>query len=132
MTLPAGLQPGNYFVSHGSGLAGELIRRATESWAGHAGVYAGQGMIIEGAPPATRLAPAASHPDAIWNTGEQLTDEQRQAIVARAHALGGTPDDYAAYIGFAVETTGLRPGQPREAGYPHAPGGARRAPGAAA
>jgi len=119
MTLPAGLQPGNYFVSHGSGLAGELIRRATESWAGHAGVYAGQGMIIEGAPPATRLAPAASHPDAIWNTGEQLTDEQRQAIVARAHALVGTPYDYAAYIGFALEITGLRTGQQLEAVFRH-------------
>src|SRR5260370_42687043 len=113
MTLPAGLQPGNYFVSHGSGLAGELIRRATESWAGHAGVYAGQGMIIEGAPPATRLAPAASHPDAIWNTGEQLTDEQRQAIVARAHALGGTQYDYAPQIGRGLAVTGRRPAQQR-------------------
>ncbi len=119
MTLPAGLQPGNYFVSHGSGLAGELIRRATESWAGHAGVYAGQGMIIEGAPPATRLAPAASHPDAVWNIGEQLTDGQRQAIVARAHALVGTPYDYAAYIGFALEITGLRTGQQLEAVFRH-------------
>src|SRR5260370_5510088 len=109
MTLPAGLQPGNYFVSQGSGLAGELIRRATESGAGHAGVYAGQGRIIEGAPPATRLAPAASHPDAVWNIGEQLTDGQRQAIVARAHALVGTPYDYPPYIGFPLEITGFRP-----------------------
>ncbi len=29
-TLP---QPGNYGVSHGSGMVGELIRHATESWA---------------------------------------------------------------------------------------------------
>ncbi len=78
-----------------------------------------QESAIEGAPPATRLAPAASHPDAIWNTGEQLTDEQRQAIVARAHALVGTPYDYAAYIGFALEITGLRTGQQLEAVFRH-------------
>jgi len=27
--------PGCYGVSHGSGITGELIRHATESWAGH-------------------------------------------------------------------------------------------------
>ena len=111
MTLPAGPQPGNYGVSHGSGIVGELIRHATESWAGHAFIYVGQGMIIEGAPPATRLAPAASHPDAVWNVGEPLTDALRGAIVARAHALLGTPYDYAAYIGFALEVTGIKTGK---------------------
>lgn len=112
MTGP--LQPGNYGVSHGSGIVGELIRHATESWAGHAFIYVGDGMIVEGAPPATRLAPAASHPDAIWNTGETLTGVQRAAITARAHALVGTPYDYAAYIGFALEVIGLKNGKTLE------------------
>ena len=103
--------PGAFGVSHGSGMVGELIRHATESWAGHAFIYVGQGMIIEGAPPATRLAPAASHDDAVWNLGEKLTDTQRAAIVARAHALAGTPYDYAAYIGFALEVLGLKSGK---------------------
>lgn len=103
--------PGNYGVSHGSGMAGELIRHATESWAGHAFVYVGDGMIVEAAPPVTRLAPAASHNDAIWNLKELLTDEQRKAIVARAHALVGTPYDYPAYIGFALEVLKLRDGK---------------------
>ena len=74
-------------------------------------MYIGQGMIVEGAPPATRLAPASSHPDAIWNLDENLTDAQRTAIVARAHALVGTPYDYAAYIGFALEVLGLKTGK---------------------
>jgi hypothetical protein len=104
-------QPGCYGVSHGSGMVGELIRHATESWAGHAFVYVGQGMIIEGAPPATRIAPAASHPDAVWNLREVISDTQRKAIVARAHALVGTPYDYAAYIGFALEILGLKSGK---------------------
>jgi hypothetical protein len=114
MTLPAGLKPGNYFVSHGSGIVGELIRHATESWAGHAGVYVGDGMIIEAAPPATRLAPAASHNDAVWNLDEKLSEDQRTAIVARAHALVGVPYDYSAYIGFALEVLGLKTGKQLE------------------
>ena len=108
VTYPA---PGNYGVSHGSGMVGELIRHATESWAGHAFVYVGNGMIVEAAPPATRISPAGAHPDAVWNLGEPLTDVQRQAIVARAHALLGTPYDYPAYIGFALEVLKLRTAQ---------------------
>src|SRR5215469_1050676 len=103
--------PGNYGVSHGSGMVGELIRHATESWAGHAFVCIGDGLIIEAAPPATRISPIGSHSDAVWNTGEPLTDAQREAIVARAHALLGTPYDYPAYIGFALEVLKLRTAQ---------------------
>ena len=103
--------PGSYGVSHGAGMAGELIRRATESWAGHAFIYIGGGMIVEAAPPATRLAPAATHADAVWNSGETLTAAQRTMIVARAHALVGTPYDYPAYIGFALELLGIRSGK---------------------
>ena len=104
-------QPGDYGVSHGSGMVGELIRHATESWAGHAFIYVGQGMIIEAAPPATRISPAASRHDAVWNLDEPLTEAQREAIVARAHALVGEPYDYPAYIGFALEVTGLKTGK---------------------
>lgn len=114
-----GLLPGNYGISHGSGMIGELIRHATESWAGHAFLYIGDGMIIEAAPPATRIAPAASHSDAVWNLGEPLTNDQRTAIVARAHALLGTPYDYPAYIGFALEVLKLRTGQQLDPVFAH-------------
>ena len=40
-----------------------------------------------------------------------LTDPQRDAIVARAHALVGCPYDYPAYVGFALEVLKLRDGQ---------------------
>src|SRR6516162_438821 len=102
--------PGSYGVSHGSGIAGELIRHATESWAGHAFVYVGNGQIIEAAPPCARIASAASHTDAVWNVRYPLTDAQRDAIVARAHALVGTPYDYPAYVGFALELLKIRNG----------------------
>lgn len=119
MTLPAGLRPGNYGVSHGSGMVGELIRHATESWAGHAFLYVGDGMIIEAAPPATRIAPVASHPDAVWNLNEDFTDAQGMSFVARAHALLGTPYDYPAYIGFTLEVLKIRTGEQLAAEFRH-------------
>jgi uncharacterized protein YycO len=94
---------GCYGVSDGSGLTGELIRHATESWAGHAFVYICTGQIIEGMPPTARVASADSHPNAVWNTEEPLTDDQRLKIVARAQALIGTPYDWPSYVGFALE-----------------------------
>ncbi|MGH3830213.1 MAG: hypothetical protein ACRDRS_07110 [Pseudonocardiaceae bacterium] len=99
---------GCYGVSHGAGVLGELIRHATESWAGHAFVYVGNGQIVEGISPRAQIAPADSHPDAVWNSHERLTVGQRTKIVARAHALVGTPYDYPAYVGFALEILKLR------------------------
>jgi len=101
-------KPGDYGCSHGSGMVGELIRHATDSWAGHAFVYIGNHMIIEAAPPATRISPVSSHPDAVYNTDEPKTDQQRGLIIARAHALLGTPYDYPAYIAFAMMCLKLR------------------------
>jgi uncharacterized protein YycO len=105
------VQPGCFGVSHGSGITGELIRHATESWAGHAFVYVGNGQIIEAEPPAARVSAADSHPDAVWNVRYPLTDTQRDDIVARAHALVGCPYDYPAYVGFALEVMKLASGQ---------------------
>ena len=103
--------PGCYGVSHGGEITGELIRHAPESRAGHAFLYIGNGRIIEAVPPAVRVAPAASRPDAVWNVHYPLTDAQRDAIVARAHALVGCTYDYPAYVGFALEVLKLANGQ---------------------
>jgi hypothetical protein len=102
--------PGCYGVSQGGGITGDLIRHATESWAGHAFIYIGDGQIIEATPPAVRVAPAASHPDAVWNAGYPLTDAQRMRICARARALAGCPYDYPPYVGFALRVLNLRDG----------------------
>jgi len=117
--IPTVPQRGNYGVSHGTGIVGELIRHATESWAGHAFIYVGDGMIVEAGAPVTRLAPASSHPDAIWNLHEPLTNAQRDAIVARARALLGVPYDYPAYIGFGLEVLGLRTGKELQQVFKH-------------
>jgi hypothetical protein len=116
------LQPGTFGVSHGSGMGGEIIRHATGSWAGHAFVYVGGGIIVEGAPPVARLASATHYGDAIWawRMWDQLkegnpafwTDAEIKAtqdkVVGRAHALVGTAYDWPAYIGFSLEVLGLR------------------------
>lgn len=110
--VPSRLRPGMYGVSHGSGMAGELIRHATASWAGHAFLYIGNGLIIEAESPVTKVSPVGAHPDAIWNLDEPgFTDEFGAKAVARAHALVGTPYDWPAYVGFALEVLKLRNGQ---------------------
>lgn len=104
--VPAGC----YGVSHGSGILGELIRHATESWAGHAFIHVGNGRIVEGTAPTARLTSADDHPDAVWNIREQLTDQRRLAIVTRARQLVGTPYDFLAYAGFIAEFLHIRDG----------------------
>jgi len=86
VTLPAGLKPGTFFVSHGSGVLGAVIRHATESWAGHAGVFLGSHnfgtylapdvapAIVEATWPRTRISRASRHPGARWAAREPLTD----------------------------------------------------------
>jgi hypothetical protein len=131
------LLPGTFGVSHGSGAAGMLIRDATGSWAGHAFLYLGGGMIVEGQPPAARLTGAGSHADAIWayRMWDQLkspdgpggdthwTDAQVAAaqakVVARGHALVGCAYDWPAYVGFAAEILHLRKGSQLDAEFAH-------------
>src|SRR6266567_1830603 len=74
---------------------------------GHAFIYIGNGRIVEVAPPTVRIAPAASHPDALWNAHCSLTAAQRQRICVRALALVGRAYDYPAYTAFALKV--LRP-----------------------
>lgn len=105
------LKPGVYGLSHGSGIAGELIRHATGSWAGHAFIYVGNGNIVEGVPPRAQLSPADRYDDAVWAYNQPLTPEEQQSACDRAHALVGTDYDYPAYIGFALEVLKLRTGQ---------------------
>jgi uncharacterized protein YycO len=100
--------PGMFGVSHGSGLVGELIRTATQSWAGHCFIYVGSGRIIEGIPPVARIASATEYDDAIW--AYRMPVSSGAAVIAKAHALVGTPYDYPAYVGFALEVLGLRNG----------------------
>jgi len=100
--------PGCYGLSSGGSITGHLIRHAAGARAGHAFIYVGNGQVVEAAPPAVRVSPAASHPDAVWNVRCPLTAAQRNRICARALALAGRPYDYPAYTGFALRVLNLR------------------------
>jgi len=125
------LQPGIFGVSHGSGLGGMVIRDATGSWAGHAFLYLGNGMMVEGAPPEARIVPAGKYDDAIWawrmwdelKTARGWTDDAgtaaQLAVVARGHGLVGTGYDWPAYIGFAAEVAHLRNGVQLDPAFSH-------------
>jgi len=100
--------PGSYGLGDGDSITGDLIRHAAGARAGHAFIYIGNGQVVEAAPPAVRVARAASHPGAIWNVRCPLTAAQRARICARALALVGRPYDYPAYTGFALRVLKVR------------------------
>jgi hypothetical protein len=114
------LQPGTFGLSHGGGTAGEIIRTATQSDVGHAFLYLGNNVIVQGQPPVAALAPADSHGDAIWahRMWDQLmkvdhwTPEQvgaaQAGVVARGHALIGVSYDFEAYAAFSTMVLKLR------------------------
>jgi hypothetical protein len=104
------LKVGIYGLTHGGGITGELIRHATESWAGHAFIYVGNGMIVEGVAPRAQMVPASKYDDTIWAYQMPITPEEQVKAGDRAHALIGDPYDYPAYIGFALEVLKLKSG----------------------
>lgn len=114
------LQPGVFGVSHGGGTAGELIRHATGSWAGHAFLYLGDGLIVQGQPPQAATAPADSHGDAIWawqmwarlqaddGWTPQQAGQAQAKVVARGRQLIGCAYDFEAYAAFALMVLKIR------------------------
>ena len=93
--------PGCYGVSRGQGITGELIRHASGPRPGHAFIYIGNGRIVEVAPPAVRIAPAA---DGVWvctyyagtvafvdaaSVGLEMTPERFRDLIAVGSAIIG-------------------------------------------
>lgn len=123
MTMNVGidrLEPGTFGLSHGGGSAGELIRTATQSDVGHAFLYLGGNVIVQGQPPVAALAAADSHQDAIWayrmwdwlrdteKWSEDKTKTAQAAVVLRGHALVGVSYDFEAYAAFTTMVLKLR------------------------
>jgi hypothetical protein len=99
MTTAAGEPvPGDYFVTATKGplldrIAARIIQWDTDSPVNHAGLYVGDGTIVE-AVGRVRYGDIAQYPDAIWSTHRlppELTPslDQRRLIVNAARSLVG-------------------------------------------
>jgi hypothetical protein len=93
-------QPGDFFVTATKGrlidrIAARAIQWGTDSPVNHAGVYTGDGTIVE-AVGKVQYGSISEYPDAIWSTGRLPgrlvpTLAQRRLIVNEAHRLIDTP-----------------------------------------
>lgn len=87
---------GTWGVAHGTGPFASVIRTATQSWAGHAVLYVGDGLAVEARWPKVKMD-AAPREDVVWANGQPLTSEQRMRAVTAAHLLIGAGYDIAIY-----------------------------------
>lgn len=110
--------PGDYFVTKIDGpvgllvSVGEMLNGSRFGHWDHAGVYVGDGLIVEAEPGGARLAGLdeyAGRPVA-WSTGHvDLTEAQRAAVVAAARGIIGVPYSFADYLSLALAHFHIRP-----------------------
>ncbi|MGZ4542071.1 MAG: hypothetical protein ACXVXI_02870 [Mycobacteriaceae bacterium] len=93
---------GAFGVVRTNGRWARLIQLVTHSTVNHAFIHVGHGRIVEANPDGADLGTLAEYPHAIWDT-MPLTDTQREAVVAAAVSLLGTPYSWVdcACIGLA-------------------------------
>jgi uncharacterized protein YycO len=112
--------PGDFFVTSITGEVGRLI--SLGEWLcgarlgpwDHAGIYLGDGMLVEAEPGGARVGNIAEYEGRplAWSTGHiPLTDEQRTAIVSAARRSVGVPYSFADYAAIAAHRLHL-PGGP--------------------
>lgn len=106
-------KPGDWFVVRTDGTIAKLIRWVTQSSVNHAGVYIGNGQIVEARFSGAGYASVSKYNNALWSTDNlparlTPTDIQRDAIAKEAIRLVGTK--YGAIdivaIGFAQRKLG--------------------------
>jgi len=98
-------KPGDYFVVKTHGLAGLAIRLGTFSDWNHAGIYIGDGLIIEARPTGVSISNLNKYDGytIAWNQHENLTDAQRTKIVERAKKFVG-----GSYGAWSIIVIGLK------------------------
>lgn len=99
---------GRYFVVKTSGFVPWVIRRATHSAYDHAGIVLEDGAIIEAEPGGVRIGHLSEYYRCriAINSGEDMTVEQRTAVVAAARAMVGVPYDDLAIVDDGLESLG--------------------------
>jgi uncharacterized protein YycO len=111
VTTPVQPLPGDFFVTKVDGpvgvliSVGEFLNGSRFGHWDHAGVYVGDGQIVEAEPGGARLAGLdeyAGRPIA-WSTGHvELTEAQRAVIVGAARSFIGVPYSAADYFALAL------------------------------
>ena len=84
-------QLGDYGVVKTKGFFGKLIRLGTMSRWNHCFIYIGNDLIVEANPKGVEVSPVGEYDRIAWNQHEELTQDQREAIVDRAKHLVGQP-----------------------------------------
>jgi len=101
---------GDYFVVHTTGIPAKLIQIGTRSKWNHAGIYIGNGEIIEARPTGVKKAPVTKYNELpiIWSN-KDLNQEQRENIASFAKKFEN--DGYGIWsivsLGFKCLTFGI-------------------------
>ena len=104
---------GDYFVVHTTGPSARLIQVGNWSIWNHAGLYLGDGMIIEALPTGVSLAPLSKYDnhEIIWSTGHDSPFTEAEAEELRRFALTFLHDSYGVWsiiaLGFKCLTFGI-------------------------
>lgn len=104
---------GDYFVVRTTGIAARLIQLGTWSKWNHAGIYIGNGQVVEARPTGVSISPLSKYDnnEIIWNTGHDgsLTTTERKKLVEFALTFVG--DGYGVWsiisLGFKCFTFGI-------------------------
>lgn len=104
------MEPGRYGVVELRGFGARLIRLVTRSWATHAFIVIdSDGTIIESwASVGVRIGHISQYAGMrIAYSTDEMTDEQRAAVIAFAKSLIGTPYDFVSFACFGLAFLGI-------------------------
>jgi hypothetical protein len=103
-------KPGDYFVVKTNGWAGALIRLGTFSDWNHAGIYIGEGQVIEATPKGVKINYLNEYngQPLAWNRHEGLTKEQRDEILKRAMGFLNLKYGFWSIIVIGLESVGFK------------------------
>lgn len=99
---------GRYFVVKTHGFVPWVIRRATRSFADHAGVVLEDGAVVEAELGGVRLGHLSEYYGCriAINSAEEMAVEQRATVAAAAKAVIGVPYDDLAIVDDGIEALG--------------------------
>jgi len=101
---------GDYFVVRTRGWAGWTIRFGTGSKWNHAGIYIGNGKIVEARPVGVTISDLSKYDGLpiMWNTDvDTISAENREIIVNRAKTFVGEPYGVWSIIALGFKCIGL-------------------------